>query len=71
MVRAAVAEQKYGLKKLVDDKDPTVRYVVAWQGYGHEKLKDDPIYRVRRAVEQYQAIHAAAMKHRIRKGEGK
>ena len=49
-VRLAVANQGYGLEKLVDDSNWVVRLIVAEQGYGLEKLVDDPHWKVRRAV---------------------
>ena len=49
-VRAAVAEQGYGLEQLIDDDDEDVREAVAKQGYGLEKLIDDTSWLVRYEV---------------------
>ena len=40
-VRAAVAEQSYGLGQLINDENWHVRAAVAKQGYGLDKLIDD------------------------------
>lgn len=59
LVRVAVAEQGYGVAKqgfgldrLIDDPDPTVRVIVAGQGYDLDHLINDPDENVRAAAEQ-------------------
>ena len=45
-----MAQQGYGLDKLIKDKDYRVRNRVAMQGYGLDKLANDKDYRVRETV---------------------
>ena len=45
-----IAEQGYGLEKLINDEEDYVREAVAKQGYGLEKLVNDEDYFVRTAV---------------------
>lgn len=49
-VRIAVANEKYGLDRLVKDKSPFVRKVVAEQGYGLDELLNDSSDLVREEI---------------------
>lgn len=49
-IRIAVAEQGYGLDKLINDEVWAVRYAVAEQGYGLDRLISDKSNEVRTAV---------------------
>lgn len=51
-MRDAVAEQGYGLDKLVNDKDWAVHATVAKQGYGLDKLVNDENLNVRIIVDK-------------------
>ena len=50
VVRRDLADQGYGLEKLINDDDFRVRLAVADQGYGLEQLVNDKSYNVRIAV---------------------
>ena len=69
LVRVAVAEQGYGVAKqgfglhrLIDDPDPTVRAIVAGQGYDLDHLINDPDENVRAAAEK-QLSKKISMQH--------
>ena len=53
IVRKSVAEQGYGLDKLINDSDPRIRSIVAEQGYGLDILANDVNANVREAVAKY------------------
>lgn len=68
-MRVAVAEQGYGVAKqgfgldrLIDDPDPTVRAIVAGQGYDLDHLINDPDENVRAAAEK-QLSKKISMQH--------
>ena len=50
LVRAAVANQGYGLDQLINDKDWGVRKAVASQGYGLDQLINDKDADVRKVA---------------------
>ena len=49
-VKLEVANQGYGLDKLINDEDPNVRAAVAKQGYGLDILINDESWYVREIV---------------------
>ncbi len=55
--RCVIAEQGYGLNKLVNDVDADVRIAVAYQGYGLDKLAYDEYSFVRKVVYDYLREH--------------
>ena len=71
IVRRAVANQGYGLDKLVNDEKPIVRIGVAYQGYALDKLINDEHGYVRNAVEMYLLDHNLTLEEWISRNPDK